>query len=131
MKKLLPVVLLGACVGAMPSCVLAVGAALGAGTMYSLGEDSERIYLDAPMTDVFSAAQAEFRDRGSLELLEAGNKESFLSAKVEDAQIEVFLSKITDNTTEMVVKARKWSDMAPELEMAGRVADRIAYRVNR
>ncbi|MFK5957147.1 MAG: DUF3568 family protein [Planctomycetota bacterium] len=131
MKKLLPAVLLSACAVALPSCVLAVGAAIGAGAMYSVGEDSEQIYLDAPMTDVFSAAQAEFKDRGSLEMLEAGNQESFMSAKVEDVQVEIFLRKITDNTTEMVVKARKWADMAPDLEMAGRVADRIAYRVTK
>ena len=131
MKKLLPVVLLSVSLTTIPSCVLAAGVALGAGAMYSLGEDSVQTYLDAPMTDVFSAAQAEFRDRGSIELLEAGNKESFMRAKVEDVEVEVFFTRITDNATEMVIKARKWSDMAPDLELAGCVSDRIAYRVNR
>ncbi|MDA0666850.1 MAG: DUF3568 family protein [Planctomycetota bacterium] len=131
MKKLLPAVFLSALLAALPSCVLAAGAVLGAGAMYSLGEDSVQTYFDAPMTDVFAAAQAEFRDRGSMELLEAGNDESFIRARVENVEVEVFLKRITDNTTEMVIKARKWEDMAPDLESAERVADRISYRITK
>lgn len=37
----------------------------------------------------------------------------------------IFFSRITDNTTKMVLKARKWVDMAPDLELAERVADRM------
>ena len=131
MKKLLPAVLLSALVATMPSCVLAAGVALGAGAMYSLGEDSVQTYVEVPMTDAFAAAQAEFRDSGELGLLEAANKESFIRATVEDNEVEVFFHRITDNTTEMVVKARKWADMAPNLELAERVSDRITYRLER
>ena len=130
MKSILPLASLSLLVLAAPSCVLAAGAAIGAGAMYALGEDSVRIYLDAGMDDVYAASEAEFQDRGSLESLDMGNQEGKLSAKVDDHQVEVFLTRLTDNTTELVVKARQWSDLAPNLELAQPVSDRIAYRLD-
>lgn len=129
MKSILPLAALLFLGLAAPSCVLVAGAAIGAGAMYALGEDSVRIYLDYGMDDVYSAAEAEFQDRGSLESMDQGIKEGQLSARVEEHQVEVFLTRITDNTTELVVKARKWSDLAPNLELAQQVSDRIAYRL--
>ena len=113
----------------LASCVLAAGAAIGAGAMVALDEDSIQLYLDAGLDDVFAASQAEFRERGALEVVEAGKQEGYLRARVDDTELEVFLTRITDRTTRMVVKARKWKEMMPDLEQAERVADRIAYRV--
>ena len=62
--------------------------------------------------------------------MEQGIKEGRLSARVDDDQVDVFLTRITDNTTEMVVQARKWKDLAPNLELAQQVSDRIAYRLD-
>lgn len=130
MKTMLPLTCLTLLTLAAPSCVLAAGAAIGAGAMYALGEDSVRIYLESGIDDVYAASEAEFQDRGSLESVDLGNKEGKLSAKVDDHQVDVFLTRITDNTTELVVKARKWADLAPNLELAQQVSDRIAYRLD-
>ena len=130
MKSILPLATLSLLALAAPSCVLVAGAALGAGAMYALGEDSVRIFVESDMADTYAAAEAEFQDRGSLESMEQGIKEGRLSARVDDDQVDVFLTRITDNTTEMVVQARKWKDLAPNLELAQQVSDRIAYRLD-
>lgn len=130
MKSILPLATLSLLALAAPSCVLVAGAALGAGAMYALGEDSVRIFVESDMDDTYAAAEAEFQDRGSLESMEQGIKEGRLTARVDDDQVDVFLTRITDNTTEMVVQARKWKDLAPNLELAQQVSDRIAYRLD-
>lgn len=124
MKSILPLATLSLLALAAPSCVL------GAGAMYALGEDSVRIFVESDMDDTYAAAEAEFQDRGSLESMEQGIKEGRLTARVDDDQVDVFLTRITDNTTEMVVQARKWKDLAPNLELAQQVSDRIAYRLD-
>ena len=129
MKTILHLGALCALLLPMSACVLAAGAAIGAGAMYSMGEDSTELYLDAGLDDVFAAAQAEFRERGVMEEIEAGRTEGHIQARLDAEDVEVFLTKLTENTTRMVVKARKWREMAPALEVAERVADRIAYRV--
>jgi len=125
----LPVLL---CLGlsSLGSCVLIAGAAIGAGAMYALGEDSTEIYLDADLEDAYAAAQAEFQEKGELEEVSAGVAESSVSGRMGEDRVDIFLTRITDNTTRVVVQARKWADLAPNLPVADRVADRIAYRVN-
>ncbi len=130
MKKLAPSFFLIAALLAAPSCVLVVGAGIGASAMYALGEDSIELYLDHPMNSVYTAAQAQIEDTGDVELEELGVKEAYISARVDDAEIDIFLTGVTENTTRMVVKARKWKSTAPDLDAAQSIADRIAYRAD-
>lgn len=112
-----------------PSCVLVVGAGIGAGAMYVLGEDSIELYVDASLDDVYEATQEELGDGGEVTVDDIGVKEAFVAATVDEIEIEVFLTGVTDNTTRIVVKARKWRETAPDLDIAQATADRIAYRV--
>lgn len=125
-----PVVL---CLGlaGLGSCVLIAGAAIGAGAMYALGEDSTEIFLDVTLDGAYAAAQAELQETGELDEISGGVGESSVSGRLDDDRVDIFLSRITDNTTRVVVQARKWADLAPNLELAERVADRIAYRATR
>lgn len=128
MKTLAPFVCLLAILVAAPSCVLVVGAGLGAGAMYALGEDSIELYTEHSLDSVYSAAQLHFEDVGEVKVEEMGVKEAYIAARVDDTDIDVYLTGVTDNTTRMVVKARKWRSTAPDLDMAQEIADRIAYR---
>lgn len=110
------------------SCVLVAGAAIGAGAMYALGEDSTEVFVDATMDDVYAAAQAELQEKGELDEVSAGLGESSVSGKLDNDRVDIFLSRITDSTTRVVVQGRKWADLAPNLELSQRLADRIAYR---
>jgi len=128
MKNPAPSIFLLAALFVAPSCVLVVGAGLGAGAMYALGEASVESYLEQSMTSVYSAAQAQLEDGGSIEFEEVGVREAYLTARVDDTDIEIFLTAVTKNTTRMVVKARKWRSTAPNTEVAQVTSDRIAFR---
>jgi len=114
----------------LPSCALAVGAALGAGGVYAMGDDAARVYLDAPMADVVSASQALLEEGGTIERDDPGEKESVLEGRSDDYRYTIELTALTENTTELVVHARRWAKLAPAQEEAKRLADRIAYRVD-
>jgi uncharacterized UPF0146 family protein len=108
--------------------VLVVGAGLGASAMYALGEDSIELYTEHSLDSVYSAAQLHLEDVGEVKVEEMGIREAYISARVEDADIDVFLTGVTDHTTRIIVKARKWGSTAPDLDVAQDIADRIAYR---
>jgi hypothetical protein len=128
MKTLAPFVFLLATLVVAPSCVLVVGAGLGASAMYALGEDSIELYTEHSLDSVYSAAQLHLEDVGEVKVEEMGIREAYISARVEDADIDVFLTGVTDHTTRIIVKARKWGSTAPDLDVAQDIADRIAYR---
>jgi hypothetical protein len=113
----------------LPSCAFAIGAAIGAGTVYALGEDAARVYLEAPMADVLEASRAVVVERGEIERDDPGESEAILVVRGDEYQYTVELKALTPNTTELVVSARRWARMAPAQEEATRMADRIALRV--
>jgi hypothetical protein len=128
MKRLAPLAFLFVTVVAVPSCVLVVGAGIGAGAMYALGEDSIELYIDHTLDSVYSAAQLHLEDVGEVKVEEMGVREAYIAARVEKADVDIYLTGVTENTTRLIVKARKWNAAAPDLELAQDLADLIAYR---
>ncbi len=129
MNKIAPSVFLLVTLLAAPSCVLVVGAGIGAGAMYVLGEDSVELYVDADLDEVYEATQEHLEDGGEVTTEDMGIREAFVSATVDGVEVEVFLTGVTDTTTRIVVKARKWRETSPDLDVAQATADRIAFRV--
>jgi hypothetical protein len=126
LARLLPLALL------LPlgSCVFIAGAAVGAGAIYSLGEDSVEQYFEASIAEAHAAALAEIRHRGEIRSEDPGSKEGRIEAEVEDSEVDVFFTAVTESTTRVVVRARKWQTLAPDLDLAQQLADRIALRLN-
>lgn len=112
------------------SCEFVVGAAAGAGAMYALGEDSTEQFFDAPMPQAHAAALAELTARGEVRRDDPGAKEGVIEASVEGSKITVSLHVMTGSTTRIVVTARKWGSLAPDLDGAQMLADRIARRLS-
>ena len=114
---------------AAASCVFVAGAAVGAGAVYALGTDSVEVYLEAPIAQAHAVAAEELRQHGTLILDDPGAKSGTLTAEVAGSKIEIALTAVMPGTTRAVVRARKWKTLAPDLESAERIADRIALRV--
>ncbi len=112
------------------SCVFIAGAAVGAGAIYSLGEDSVEQHFEAAIAEAHAAALAEVRQRGELRSEDPGSKEGRIEADVDDSEVDVYLTAVTESTTRVVVRARKWQTLAPDLDLAQHLADRIALRLN-
>lgn len=129
MKRYSPSVFLLVTLLAAPSCVLVVGAGIGVGAMYVLGEDSVELYVDADLDEVYEATRDDLGESGEVTMDDIGVREAFVAATVDDVEVEVFLTGVTESTTRIVVKARKWRETAPDLDLAQATADRIAFRV--
>lgn len=129
MKRLLLAFLASTLLFSASSCVFVIGAGVGAGALYALGEDSVDGYLKADIEDLFDAAEADFEQHGSLDSSEQGARECTLVGTLNKSKVEVFLIQLTDETTHVVIKARKWSSTSPDLETARDMLDRITFRV--
>lgn len=115
---------------ALHSCIFVAGAAVGAGAFYALGEDSVEQYFEVPIAAAHAAAAAELRARGELTLEDPGAREGRIEARVEGREVAVFLTAVTPGTTRLIVRARKWGTVSPDLERARFLLDRIALRLN-
>ncbi len=114
---------------AAASCVFVAGAAIGAGVVYALGEDSVEVFLDAELEQVHAAARAVLQERGEVREDSLGARTSRLEADWDGRDVEVDLERATDDTVRMVVGARRFSDLAPDQDTARRVADLVVARV--
>jgi len=114
---------------AAASCVFVAGAAVGAGVVYALGEDSVEVFLDAELEQVHAAARAVLAERGEIREDTVGARTSHLEADWDGRDVEVDLERATDATVRMVVGARRFSDLAPDQDTARRVADLVAARL--
>lgn len=110
----------------LTSCVFVAGAAVGAGAVYALGEDSVETYFEATRAEVHDAARALL---GEVELEEAGAKESRLQGEADGIRFDLRMSAVTPGTTRVVVQARKWKTLAPAVDAARSFVDRLALQL--
>lgn len=111
------------------SCVFLAGAAIGAGAIYVLGEDAVETHFDAPFEEVFAACRAEVEAGGEVEEEHRGAKEGSLTGNADDIRYDLRLTAVTAQATRVVVQARKWRTLAPDLDGAKSFVDRLALRL--
>lgn len=110
----------------LSSCVFVAGAAVGAGAVYALSEDSVETYFEAPREAVHAAAR-DLLD--AVETEELGAKESRLEGEADGVRYGIGMSAVTPGTTRVVVQARKWKTLAPDLDAARSLVDRLALQL--
>lgn len=111
------------------SCVFLAGAAVGAGAIYVLGEDAVETHFDAPLEEVFAACRSEVEAAGEVQEESRGAKESRLTGNSDGVRYDLRLTAVTANATRVVVQARKWRTLAPDLDGARAFVDRLALRL--
>lgn len=121
-----PTALIASLLLLLPSCVFLAGAAVGAGAIYALSEDAIETYFEAPREDVHAAARAEFAEVAAEQ---AGAKESSLQGEIDGVRYDLEFTAVTPGTTRVVVQARKWKTLAPDLDSARAFVDRVALRL--
>jgi hypothetical protein len=121
-----PTALIASLLLLLPACVFLAGAAVGAGAIYVLSEDAIETYFEAPREDVHAAARAEFAEVAAEQ---AGAKESSLQGEIAGVRYDLEFTAVTPGTTRVVVQARKWKTLAPDLDSARAFVDRVALRL--
>lgn len=105
--------LFACCLLAIPSCALAIGAALGAGAVHTSSEDSAQLLTRSSAEDAFAACES------TLERL-------VLDGTVSESKLTVQIVPSGRDRHRITVSARRLAGLSPDLETARRVAGEIA-----
>ena len=112
----------------LPSCALAVGAAIGAGVVHTTSEDTAEMILRDGEAAVFAAAEATLESLGRVEA--ADSKRGVLTARIDETEVEVRIGPAEAGKTRLEVQARRVAGLSPDLETAKRVARAVAEQLD-
>jgi len=126
MKKAMLTAAVLAAALAVPGCVFLAGAAIGAGIVHAVGEDSTEVVLEEPYDAVFDASREELRARGVVEA--ADSEAGLLEGTVGGSSVKITVKRETDTTVRVTVKARKNAGISPDPEAAEQVSYGILRR---
>lgn len=124
--RIAPIILLVVLAAATPGCLLVAGAAIGAGAVHALGEDSSEVTLDRSRSVVMDAARSEIEARGVLDAVDEGPGR--YEGTVEKTAVTVIVGGEVDGLVKVTVSARKNSGFTPDPVLADSIAHAIARR---
>jgi len=127
MRRGWSVVLAGICAGslALGGCAaILVGAGMAGG--YAISKDSVSNHFDLPRNDVYRAARAVAAESGLITLED--EHRGLIKATVEGAKVTIEVSKVSDHTVKLKVKARN-DLMMPAIDVAQAIYNKIFERL--
>lgn len=111
----------------LPGCLLVAGAAIGAGIVYSTGEDTAEVRVDADEAAAFAAAREEVILRGQIETSdpEVGR----IEARIGTSTVTVTVRGEPEGAhSRVTVKARKAGGLGPDMDTAQTLAVAVVKR---
>ncbi|RMH01691.1 MAG: DUF3568 family protein [Planctomycetota bacterium] len=112
----------------LPGCALLVGAAIGAGVVYAVSEDSVEVLFDAPFDEVFDVCEAQLERSGRVEL--SDDARGAVEGSVRDSEVSIRIETTRQGLQRVTVTARKYEGLGPDLETAQWLADAISRRLS-
>ena len=109
-------------------CLVVAAGAVGAGIVYTTGDDSSSVYFDCSRDEVFDASVAELDAQGSVDV--RNRQESLIEGTVDDASVTIRLERPSSAMVRVTVSARKHLvGITPAPKIAERVANGIVERL--
>lgn len=109
----------------LPGCLLAAGAAVGAGVVAATSEDTAQVDLkSAPPQEVYDTALNLVENEGDVTSSDPGNWN--LTGEIEKSKVTITIFRVND-FTRVRVKARKLGGTLPDLDLAKRIANDISH----
>jgi hypothetical protein len=114
-----------AAVLAAPGCVFLAGAAIGAGVVHVVGEDSTEVVVEQSYESVFDASKEELNTKGVVEAsdVDAG----LVQGSVGSSSVKITVTRETAGSVRITIKARKNGGISPDPD----TAEQISYGVLR
>lgn len=120
--------LLACCLLAIPSCALALGAALGAGAVHTTSEDSVEMLTRSSAASAFAACESSLERLGAVD--SADPKRHVLAGTVSECKINIRIEPAGQDRRRIIVSARRHQGLSPDLDTARRVATDIAEQLD-
>lgn len=122
------VVLFGGLIALLPGCLLAAGAAIGAGVVAATSEDTARVDVVADPDDVYDFTIDLMETRGDVTSLEATSRR--IEGEIGGSSVKVHIFVVKDYTR-VDVQARQIAGAFPDLDLAKDVAGQIGRKFAR
>jgi len=101
----------------LPGCLLVAGAAVGAGIVYSTGEDTAEVMVDVNGAAAFAATREEIILRGTIE--SADDAKGVIEARIGTSTVRATITRGREGHQSLVtVKARTNGGLGPDMETA-------------
>ena len=101
----------------LPGCLLVAGAAVGAGIVYSTGEDTAEVRVDVNPAAAFAASRQELIARGQLETSDP--EKGILTGTIGASTVKVTVwGEVEEGHSRVSVKARTNAGFGPDMETA-------------
>ncbi len=126
-KRSIPALALAAVLALLPGCALFVTAAVVYGAVYTTGEDSAAVTLQASKEDAFEAARAYVNAKGLLNM--AHPYSGRLEGRIWDSDVTIDVEETEKGDARVDVKARRLIGFKPDRAAATTIAEGIAARV--
>lgn len=111
----------------LPGCALLVGAALGAGVVHAVSEDTVEVLFERSFEEVYDVCEAQIERAGSVDL--SDDQRGILEGHIDDAEVWISVEATRQGLQRVSVKARKLAGVSPALETAQWLADSISRRL--
>lgn len=111
----------------LPGCVLLVGAAIGAGVVHAVSEDSVEVLFDAGFDEVYDVCEAQLERAGTVTA--SDDLRGVLEGSAEESRIDITIDTTRQGLQRVRVTARRFSGLSPDLETAQWLADAISRRL--
>ena len=126
MKK--PILLAAALAAALsaPGCVFLAGAAVGAGVVHVVGEDSTEVVLEQSYESVFDASKEELGAQGTVEA--SDSEAGLVEGTVGSSSVRITVVRETESSVRVTVKSRKNAGISPDPETAEQISYALVKR---
>ncbi len=122
--KLIGIIILIFCLGLMISgCVFILGGAIGAAGGYAISSDTIEGMVDRDYESVWDASSKVAGILGNIKFKDS--KKGYIESEVGQTKVNINIEKITDETTRIRIKARKYHKLMPDRTLAEKIYTKI------
>lgn len=108
---------------AASGCIFLVGGAIGAAGGYAISSDTIEAMVDKSYENIWDASAKVTNILGNVKFKDS--KKGYIEAEVGQTKVNINIEKITDETTRIRIKARRYYKLMPDIALAQKIYTKI------
>ena len=108
---------------AISGCVFIIGGAIGAAGGYAISSDTIEGMVDRTYDDIWDASTRVANIMGNMKFKD--RQKGYIESEVANAKVNINIEKVTDETTKIRIKARKYYKLMPDIVTAQKIYTKI------
>lgn len=127
MRNLALLAALAAGIAALPGCILIAGAAIGAGVVYTTGDDTAAVRVHSTADAAYAAAREEVLRRGVVESSDSAAR--VLAGRIGSSSVRIHVVGEPDGMSKVTITSRTNAGLGPDMDTANELAVAVVRRL--